>query len=268
MSYSYKSFLTYFACLLLGTGSIWSQKGLASDLSEETNTPYSSHLFRGDNEISNHELDLKWTHNRWEDYGDYAQYGLPLLAFAISKAQNDHSGATHLMESCATSVGTVHILKRLFNYTVLGERPNSGISSFPSGHTIGAVCGAAYLQSRYGVDYGAPALMMAAHVGGSRVHRNTHSDTSPHHIRDVIASFIIGYTVSELMVPRHTTYKSHSAQGSFNRNATPVFQYSRTFSGYGIERHDPFDMTIEIAKENNNSHGDDHHMRVTFSYSF
>lgn len=263
-----KPFLTYIACLFLSLSASL-QRAYAIDLSPEPtthNTDTYQSFFKHDEDES--LSSLPWTKSLWRDYGDFTQYGLPLLAFAISHAQNDPHGANHLLKSCATSIGTVHLLKHAFNYTVLGARPDGGVSSFPSGHTIGAVCGSAYLQSRYGVDYGAPSLMMAGYVAGSRVYRDHEDDTSPHHVRDVMASFIIGYAIAEWMVPKHSSYKATSGIAyAFNARTTPLFEYSRTFKGYGPSHYDPFDMTLEITKENYGSKSDTA-LKVSFSYSF
>ena len=118
-----KPFLTYIACLFLSF-SAGLQKAYAIDLSPEPTThntdTYQSFFKHDDNEPLN---SIPWTKSLWRDYGDFTQYGLPLLAFALSRAQNDPHGANHLLKSCATSIGTVHLLKHAFNYTVLGARP-------------------------------------------------------------------------------------------------------------------------------------------------
>ena len=66
---------------------------------------------------------------------------------------------------------TVSILK----VSVSKWRPNlSNNQSFPSGHTAGAFSGAAFLDMRYGWEFGLPAYALALFTGYSRVQAHKH----------------------------------------------------------------------------------------------
>jgi membrane-associated phospholipid phosphatase len=93
----------------------------------------------------------------------------------------------------ATTLATL-TLKRAFDSTAWGTRPNGGQNSFPSGHTSSACAGAAFIGQRYGWAYGAAAMLPAAFVGYSRV------DENMHHWRDVAAGCALGVGFSMLFV--------------------------------------------------------------------
>lgn len=125
-----------------------------------------------------------------QHYGDVMQFGIPLGALAITIGKEDYIGTRQLLTSCAITLGTTAALKKVFNNTPLGQRPNGGKYSFPSGHTAAAMCGASFLQQRYGSSYGTPAYTLAAGVGYSRVVNDKH------HWHDVIGAAL----VSEIVV--------------------------------------------------------------------
>ncbi len=108
---------------------------------------------------------------------DIGSIGIPLTAGMIALAKDDDEGFIMFLEGAAYTIIATHTLKVAIN----AERPNGGDYSFPSGHTSSATQGAAYLQFRYGWQYGLPAYIGASLVGLSRV-QNEH-----HYWRDVIA---------------------------------------------------------------------------------
>ena len=115
-------------------------------------------------------------------FGYYGQIGVPLTAGAISLYKGDYEGFGQVLEGpLYTSIAT-HTLK----YTVNEERPDgSNRQSFPSGHTSAAAQGAAYLQFRYGWQYGLPAYAITGVVGYSRVQAHKH------YWHDVIAGALL-----------------------------------------------------------------------------
>ena len=108
---------------------------------------------------------------------DIGSIGIPLTAGLIALAKDDDEGFIMFLEGAAYTIVATHTLK----VTINAERPNGGDYSFPSGHTSSATQGAAYLQFRYGWQYGLPAYIGAGLVGLSRV-QNEH-----HYWRDVLA---------------------------------------------------------------------------------
>ena len=94
------------------------------------------------------------------------------------------------MVNTAIAKGLKYTLKR----TSLDERPNGKHYSFPSGHSASAFGGAFFFQQRYGVEYGAPAIVLASVTGYSRVKGDYH------HWRDVIGGAVIALGTNYFMV--------------------------------------------------------------------
>ncbi len=103
--------------------------------------------------------------------GDNLQVGIPLIAGVISLVKGDNEGTAQWAEGALWTGVATHSLK----FAVDAERPNGNDNnSFPSGHTSAAFQGAAFLQMRYGWEYGVPAYAAASYVGYSRVHGDYH----------------------------------------------------------------------------------------------
>ena len=94
---------------------------------------------------------------------------------------NDGEGLLQLTEGAVYTALATHTLK----FAVNKERPDGGDYSWPSGHTSAAMQGAAYLQFRYGWEYGVPAYAAASLVGYSRV------QADKHYVRDVVAGAVL-----------------------------------------------------------------------------
>ncbi|EQM48676.1 PAP2 superfamily protein [Vibrio parahaemolyticus VPCR-2010] len=104
-------------------------------------------------------------------FGDIAQIGVPITAGAIALWKGDTEGFFQLAEGALYTAAATHALK----WAVDAERPDgSANNSFPSGHTSAATQGAAFLQFRYGWEYGLPAYAVSAVVGYSRVQADKH----------------------------------------------------------------------------------------------
>ncbi|MCV2402272.1 phosphatase PAP2 family protein [Marinomonas sp. C2222] len=103
--------------------------------------------------------------------GDNLQIGIPIVAGVISLLKEDNEGTAEWAEGVLWTGVATHTLK----FAVDAERPNGNDNnSFPSGHTSAAFQGAAFLQMRYGWEYGLPAYAAASYVGYSRVHGEYH----------------------------------------------------------------------------------------------
>ncbi|RXJ74218.1 phosphoesterase [Veronia nyctiphanis] len=133
--------------------------------------------------------------------GDITQIAVPVGAGIISLLKNDTEGFFQLAEGAVYTAAATHTLKAV----VHAPRPDgSENNSFPSGHTSAAAQGAAYLQFRYGWEYGVPAYALTALVGYSRV------DAKRHYWRDVAAGAALAtgiqYAVTEMGYSLTDTY--------------------------------------------------------------
>lgn len=117
--------------------------------------------------------------------GNFLQFAIPVGAGMISVAKGDGEGLGQLVEGALITSMATHVLK----VTLDQPRPNGGHYSMPSGHTSAAMQGAAYLQFRYGWEYGVPAYMLGGIVGYSRVENNRH------YWRDVVAGTLLATTI-------------------------------------------------------------------------
>jgi len=130
-----------------------------------------------------------------ETAGQIIAVGIPVTAAGISFFKSDYDGVLQLSVSTLAAVGTAYALKSV----VHEERPDhSDFHSFPSETTAGAFAGAAYLEKRYGWEYGLPAYALATFVGYSRV------ESKRHYWYDVAAGAAIGWGWSALLTDRHS----------------------------------------------------------------
>lgn len=112
---------------------------------------------------------------------------LPAAAWGMTQYLQDDDGSEQFYYSLATTIAATYALKSTINK----ERPDgSDNDAFPSGHTSMAFQGAAFIQRRYGWQYGTAAYALASYVGYTRV-KNDHHDTE-----DVLAGALIGIAAS------------------------------------------------------------------------
>jgi len=106
-----------------------------------------------------------------EKAGDVLQIALPVAAGATTIILQDWEGTLQFAKAFGASWLTAYTLK----YAIGKLRPASDHPlSHPSGHTMGAFAGAAFIDNRYGHAFGIPAYALAAFTGYSRVHSNNH----------------------------------------------------------------------------------------------
>jgi len=143
--------------------------------------------------------------------GDYGMILNPALAGVIALSEDDPDGLRQLARGCGITILATTLLKRAFDLTWLGERPDGDRHSFPSGHTSSAMCAPAFVHSRYqDTRYTAPLLGVGAFVGYSRVW------ALKHHWRDVVAG-----TALAMVVAHHATHRrSRDEEG--RRRPTPA----------------------------------------------
>ncbi|MEM9304712.1 MAG: phosphatase PAP2 family protein [Pseudomonadota bacterium] len=117
------------------------------------------------------------------DLGDITQFVPGVFGLGSALAIGDREGLRQLAYAAGTATAATHGIK----YIVDKERPDgSADNSFPSGHTAASFTGAAYIWRRYGARWGAPASMLAAYTGASRV------KGQKHFADDVISGMAIG----------------------------------------------------------------------------
>ena len=126
-------------------------------------------------------------------FGDMAQFGIPITAGIIALWKDDTEGLYQLTEGAIYTSLATHTLK----WTINADRPdNTDNNSFPSGHTSSSAQGAAFLQFRYGWKYGLPAYAASAIVGYSRI------KAQKHYWRDVVAGAALAtgiqYTITKM----------------------------------------------------------------------
>jgi len=115
--------------------------------------------------------------------GPILHRAIPLTGLSTSLLLHDWEGADQFWKGAATTVVLTQGLKVVIDET----RPNGhGNMSFPSGHTSCSFFGAAFIEQRYGWEYGLPAYLAAAYVGWSRI------DDRAHYTHDVLAGAAIG----------------------------------------------------------------------------
>jgi membrane-associated phospholipid phosphatase len=137
--------------------------------------------------------------NQIQKAGDMLQYSISLVALIIVLI-TDKSLLTIWGGVVVATFVAAHALKRMFNNTKLGERPNGGENSFPSGHTAGAFAGAAFIHFMLAlpIPWVILAYALAALTGYSRIISRNHWP------RDVIAGAMVAiattYTINMIFV--------------------------------------------------------------------
>lgn len=122
-----------------------------------------------------------------ETAADALRIAIPAVAWGATQLLDDNEGEKQFYYSFASNVLATYGMKQLISK----QRPNGeDDDAFPSGHASMAFQGAAFLQQRYGWQYGLPAYALATYVGYSRVH------TDHHDTWDVLAGAAIGIVSS------------------------------------------------------------------------
>ena len=143
--------------------------------------------------------------------GDIGMLLNPAAGALIALSEDDPDGLRQLARGCGITVAATSLLKLIFDRTWLGERPDGDRRSFPSGHTSGAMCGAAFVHYRYQENkYTVPLAGVGTFVGYSRMWARKH------HLRDVVAG-----TVLAMAVANNTTHH-RSGREERPRRGTPV----------------------------------------------
>ena len=144
--------------------------------------------------------------------GDVTQVLVPLTAIGIATYKGDTEGQKEFLKSFAVNTAMIFALKYSLRNTEWGTRPNGGKHSFPSGHAAAAFQGAFFLQNRYGIEYGAPAMAVAGFTGYTRVKGKYH------HWRDVIGGTALAFGVNHFLVSRYEDEKVVQVSTNVGRN--------------------------------------------------
>lgn len=129
--------------------------------------------------------------------GDITQVLVPVAGIGIATYKDDKEGQKQFIKSFIVNTGLLFALKYAFKNTEWGTRPNGGKYSFPSGHSAAAFQGAFFLNKRYGLEYGAPAMIVAGFTGYTRARGNYH------HWRDVFGGAALAFGVTHFMVSKY-----------------------------------------------------------------
>ncbi|MFY7671196.1 phosphatase PAP2 family protein [Tenacibaculum sp. MEBiC06402] len=151
--------------------------------------------------------------------GDVLVGLLPALSLTSTFIWKDgQKGTLQFSESLISTIAITWGLKLLIDK----ERPNGeSLNSFPSGHTSVSFASAAFIQRRYGWEYGAPAYVLAGYVGFSRIKAKKHDSI------DVIAGAIIGTGMSYIFTkPFNLENKLAVSPSFFDDTPTLKFTFS------------------------------------------
>jgi membrane-associated phospholipid phosphatase len=126
---------------------------------------------------------------------------VPIAGYFIAQHKDDDEGQRQVLRSVAAGIVVHALVAAAVNYTSWGERPNGGRHAFPSGHVALVTSGAAFLQDRYGWEYGLPAYALVGYVADVRVR------TGHHRWRDAVGGVAVGWGTSKFFVtPLNATH--------------------------------------------------------------
>ena len=141
----------------------------------------------------------------YSKYGDLMGQVVPNAVYAGGMLTASYFGnalgyerAFAMFEATAYASLITEVLK----YTVREPRPydSSVRNSFPSGHATTAFAFAGIVAAEHGWYYGAPAMLLAAFVGYSRI------NDDQHHVHDVVAGATVGLSCA------YGIYNSHKPE--------------------------------------------------------
>lgn len=146
--------------------------------------------------------------------GDVLLVTMPALALGSTFIWKDgQKGTYQFSKALAGTIVLTYGLKLAINK----ERPNGeNNNSFPSGHTSVAFASAAFIQKRYGWEYGIPAYLLAGYVGYTRIEANKHDGL------DVLAGAAIGVGMSYLFTKRYDGKKKLRISSGFIENTPTI----------------------------------------------
>lgn len=146
--------------------------------------------------------------------GDILLATMPVLALSTNYFWKDgQKGAYQFSKALAGTIVVTYGLKLAINK----ERPNGENNySFPSGHTAVAWASAAFVQKKYGWEYGIPAYLLAGYVGYSRIEAKKHDGV------DVLAGAAIGIGMSYWFTKPYNPKKKLEMATGFIENTPTI----------------------------------------------
>ncbi|MEH6682225.1 MAG: phosphatase PAP2 family protein [Sediminicola sp.] len=146
--------------------------------------------------------------------GDVLFGAMPALALGSTFIWQDGQKGTYQFSKALT--GTFALTYGL-KLAINKERPNKENNySFPSGHTSVAFVSAAFVQKRYGWEYGIPAYLLAGYVGYTRIKATKHDGV------DVLAGAAIGIGMGYLFTKRYDGKKILGISSGFIENTPTI----------------------------------------------
>lgn len=152
-------------------------------------------------------------------FGDVAQF-LPAASLAYAIFLRDFVGARQQVVGYVAVVASTYAMKYALHYSAplspkiqsLSKRPDGeNFEGFPSGHTASAFAAVGFLQKRYGLRLGLPALAIASVVGVSRIHAQRHT------ITQVICGGMLGFFLSFILASRRDDKRIGGGRGFYGR---------------------------------------------------
>lgn len=146
--------------------------------------------------------------------GDVLLGAMPALALSSTLIWKDgQKGTYQFSKALAGTIALSYGLKLAINK----ERPSGeDNNSFPSAHTSVAFASAAFVQKRYGWEYGIPAYLLAGYVGYTRIEANKHDGV------DVLAGAAIGVGMSYLFTKGYDGKKKLGISSGFVENIPTI----------------------------------------------
>lgn len=151
-----------------------------------------------------------------ETTSDVLLLAMPATALGSTLILGDREGTWQFSKGFVLNQVVTAGLK----YGINKKRPfDNGVRSFPSGHTSTTFHSAAFLQKRYGWEYGIPAYCLAALTGYSRVNAQRHDGW------DVLAGALIGIGSAYIFTTPYQREHFDLTFSSWDNNYVLAFTY-------------------------------------------
>ncbi|WP_288644075.1 phosphatase PAP2 family protein [uncultured Helicobacter sp.] len=208
-------FLSLFAVLFFGAKVMLASEGAqiteSNKLSESSTSQNATHNIL-QNIFSSHIFNPQDNANYLRKFGDTAQF-LPALSIGYTLLIKDFVGLKQQIIATVAVVATTYVIKYAFhglasvntNLATISKRPNGeSYEGFPSGHTSAAFSAAGFLQKRYGLKLGLPAIAISSLVGFSRVEAERHTTLQ------VICGALLGFCLSFFLTSAKPKNRPHN----------------------------------------------------------